>query len=593
MGQYQSITIKKAMANIVSNKYLLPAIQRKFVWNIEQIEILFDSILRKYPISSFMLWEITDNTIKQNYKFYSFIKDFVQKFHEDNSDVATSLLDSSFYAVIDGQQRLTSLYIGLKGSYKVKNPSKWWKNTEAETSMSKKKLYLELTEPISSNIDNEKYYNFKFLDGDEIKKDRIEHPQHFWFLVGDILKFEESGDVNLFLFNNGLADNKFAIKTLTDLYNVLAESDTVNYYLVEDQDQDKVLDIFIRTNSGGTPLSFSDLLMSISSANWKEFNARDEMAETKKSIYAFGNPCFDVTQDFILKSILVLSDADVRFKISNFGKNNVSRFETNWKRIKSTLVSTFNLLADLGFNDTLLRSKNAVIPIAYYIYKHNLEDIICKLNYNAVDKQKIYKWLVLTLLKGIFGGTSDGVLKNIRDVINHSNSPEFPIEDIINFFKGNPSKNYTFDKDIIEDFISAQYGTAECSLVLRLLYPNVVLEHGRSIAEDHMHPKSFFEKEFTSWANSLKDDEKEKLESNEKYYKKEFWNSVLNLQLLETTANILKDNTPLADWVKEKNVSCNSLYVNEKTGLDIIDFGDFIESRKKNLLDKIEQLVKI
>lgn len=54
MSKYQSITIRKTMDNIAKNQYLLPAIQRKFVWNISQIEMLFDSILRNYPINSFM-----------------------------------------------------------------------------------------------------------------------------------------------------------------------------------------------------------------------------------------------------------------------------------------------------------------------------------------------------------------------------------------------------------------------------------------------------------------------------------------------------------------------------------------------------------
>lgn len=74
MSKYSSITIKEAMEKIASNSYVIPAIQRKFVWRPDQIEMLFDSILRNYPINSFMFWEITDEKIKQNYKFYSFCK---------------------------------------------------------------------------------------------------------------------------------------------------------------------------------------------------------------------------------------------------------------------------------------------------------------------------------------------------------------------------------------------------------------------------------------------------------------------------------------------------------------------------------------
>ncbi len=142
MSKYQSISVKEAMNNIATNKYLLPAIQRKFVWDIRQVEMLFDSILRNYPINSFMLWKITDNKIKQDYKFYQFIKDYTQKFNEDNPDAPSELLVSDFFAVIDGQQRMTSLYLGLIGSYRTKRPHKYWKNNQA--AMPTRNLYLEL-----------------------------------------------------------------------------------------------------------------------------------------------------------------------------------------------------------------------------------------------------------------------------------------------------------------------------------------------------------------------------------------------------------------------------------------------------------------
>ena len=72
-----------------------------------------------------------------------------------------------------------------------------------------------------------------------------------------------------------------------------------------------------------------------------------------------------MSQDFILKAILVLSDVDIRFRIDNFGKGNIVKFENNWTDIKNSLVATFTLLEQLGFNDSLLRAKNAAIPIAY------------------------------------------------------------------------------------------------------------------------------------------------------------------------------------------------------------------------------------
>lgn len=585
MSKYQSITIKKAMNNVATNQYFLPAIQRKFVWEMNQIEMLFDSILRDYPINSFMYWKITDESIKQNYKFYTFIKDYACKFHDKNPDAPTPLLSNDFYAVIDGQQRLTSLYIGLVGSYRVKRPNKRWKDNE--DSMPTRNLYLELTSPLSMAIDNEKIYNFKFLTQDEIKNDKKNNPTHYWFPVSGVLHFKNLSDVNAYAIHNGLLSNNFAVSTLANLFNKINNEEMINYYVVEEQDQDKVLDIFLRTNSGGTPLSFSDLLMSIASANWTRFDARDEMQKVREEIYTFGNPCFDVSQDFILKSILVLSDLDIRFKIRNFGKSNIAIFESKWNEIRKSLVATFQLLEQLGFNDSLLRAKNASIPVAYYIYKNNLAESIVKTTYDPNDKINIAKWLAMSLLKGTFGGQSDGVLKSIRDVIKSSTTGKFPIQEIFDKFRLDPDKNYVFDDAVIQSFLEEEYGSSTAGLVLGLLYPDVILSYGKAVAEDHMHPKVQFENKSKLSALGL-------TPTQEEFYKnKKNYNSVLNLQLLDESRNKSKGDSPLKDWAKSNGKTAKDLYVKECTDLDIKSFEDFIKDRKELLTSKLKSILSV
>lgn len=585
MSKYQSITIKEAMNNVATNQYLLPAIQRKFVWDIDQVEMLFDSILRNYPINSFMYWKIVDESIKQNYKFYTFIKDYARKFHEDNPDAPTRLLSNDFFAVIDGQQRMTSLYVGLIGSYRTKRPNKRWKDNE--DAMPTRVLYLELSSALSSSIDNEKMFNFKFLTKNELKEDKENNPNHFWFKVGDVLRFKTLSDVNKYLIDNGLLSNTFAVSTLADLFNKINTEDLINYYVVEEQDQDKVLDVFLRTNSGGTPLSFSDLLMSIASANWTLFDARDEMRKVREEIYTFGNPCFDVSQDFILKSILVLSDSDIRFKIENFGKPNIAIFESKWSEIRKSLIATFQLLEQIGFNDSLLRAKNAAIPVAYYIYKNNLSDDIVKTTYDPNDKKNIAKWLSMSLLKGTFGGQSDGILKSIRDVISKSATGKFPIQDIFDKFRLDPDKNYIFDDAVIESFLEEEYGSPTAGLVLGLLYPDVVLAYGKAVAEDHMHPKTQFEDKKKLSALGL-------TAAQEDFYKnKKNYNSVLNLQLLEESKNKSKGDTELKSWAVTNDKTHNDLFVKTTTNLDIKEFENFIKDRKETIVAKMKTILSV
>lgn len=585
MGKYHFTTIKKAVTEVAENHYLLPAIQRKFVWNSEQIERLFDSILRNYPINSFMFWKITDENIKNNYKFYSFIKDYVQWYNENNPEAPSTVLDN-FYAVIDGQQRLTSLYIGLSGTYRAKLPNKRWKYDEK--SMPTRKLYLELTAPLSDSIDNEKFYNFQLLTEKEFDEDKKRNPNHFWFKAGDILKFKDISDVLVYASSKQeLKDNSFGIKTLGSFFNKIQNEDVISFYLVEEQETDKVLDIFLRTNSGGTPLSFSDLLMSIASANWEKYDARDQMAKIRKKIYEFGNPSFDVSQDFILKSILVLSDVDIKFKIKNFGKENISLFEEKWDDIKESLVATFQLLEEIGFNDILLRAKNAAIPIAYYIYKNNLSESIVKTTYNKEDKKNIAKWLSMSLLKGTFGGQSDGVLNSIRTVIRNSVTKEFPIQEIFDEFRNTPDKNYSFDDAVIDSFLEEEKGSSIARIVLGLLYPDVVLSNGKNIAEDHMHPKTLFEDSGKLSKLGLSSEE-ENFFRNPKNY-----NSVLNLQLLEEIKNKEKGDEPLKDWAQKNGKTFSDLYVKKDTDLDIKKFKEFIEARRKILREKMKKILSV
>lgn len=78
MSQFQMpINIYQAMEYINNNYYLLPAFQREFVWKSEQIEKLFDSLMRGYPTSSMLFWKVEGST-KTKWKFYKFISSYVR-----------------------------------------------------------------------------------------------------------------------------------------------------------------------------------------------------------------------------------------------------------------------------------------------------------------------------------------------------------------------------------------------------------------------------------------------------------------------------------------------------------------------------------
>src|SRR5258708_3257321 len=122
-------TIKETLQAIQQSKYVLPAIQREFVWKPEQIAKLFDSLMQGYPFGTFLFWKV-EPASSSKFKFYG----FVQNYHErDNPHCSLlgTLPNQALTAVLDGQQRLTALNIGLRGSMAVKEPNKWWINPNA------------------------------------------------------------------------------------------------------------------------------------------------------------------------------------------------------------------------------------------------------------------------------------------------------------------------------------------------------------------------------------------------------------------------------------------------------------------------------
>lgn len=221
------ISISDAIANIESRKFLLPAIQRKFVWSSGQIEVLFDSIMRDYPINSFMMWNVTSEKTKNSYKFYEFLKEY-RAFFKDENPFFNTRGYTDFMAIIDGQQRLTSLYLGLKGTYAYKMPRKWWKDNE--DCLPTRKLYLNLTSALPKDDDRKMTYNFGFLSQPEVNK--LSQSEDL-FLVNDIYLYQDQDALEDYMSDRNwkdVTDVKFAKKTLRKLREVVFKDKLINYY---------------------------------------------------------------------------------------------------------------------------------------------------------------------------------------------------------------------------------------------------------------------------------------------------------------------------------------------------------------------------
>ena len=568
------ITIADAIEKISDNKFLLPAIQREFIWTNSKIEWLFDSIMRNYPISSFLFWNVEEKTA-QGYRFYKFINEYREKYKTHNEEISTNGI-SSFNAVLDGQQRLTSLYLGLKGSFAYKEYRRKWENTE--WSVPTRHLYLNITNELKEEEDG-RIYEFRFLEKSitqelEIyKADQVE-----WFKVGAILNYTNDEQFDEFVED---FENSFSRKAIRQLRRTINEKLIINYFLEKDQSLDKALNIFIRINSGGEPLNFSDLLMSIAVANWTKKDARKEIHNLVDTVRDKG---FTISKDLVMKTFLYLYSRDIKFKVTNFSKENAKDFEDEWENIRDAILSTFNLIKTFGFTDFTLTSKNALIPIIYYLYHKGIyRDYPTKSEYKQ-DREHIKKWLHVVLIKRIFGGTSDSVLSQIRRTFTtkieqekiKSDITEFPIDSIFKHIR----KDTSVGDEFLEETLKTQKDNQYAFSILSLLYPDLDYKNN-NFHKDHTHPASTF--------GELRDSDKEK-------HGWEVYNSIFNLQMLDANENMSKQDMALEAWVdKETNKNTRTQFLNSHlipdVSLKLENFNEYYEKRKTLLMVKLKTLL--
>lgn len=574
-GKFETaISIRDAINCIDNNDFLVPAIQRNFVWSHEQIASLFDSIMRGYPINSFMLWRVKSDELKENYKFYNLLQHYCAVYNTSNPEKNTRGM-KDFDAIIDGQQRLTSIYIGLKGTYAYKIPYK--RTTYSTRNFPARRLYLNLKKPLDPENDTENLYDFRFLIKDEVKEDG------YWFEVGQILNLKTPDAVAKYALSKNWRVDSFAWKTLFLLHSKMDEP-LINYYREYEQNSDQVLMVFIRANSGGTELSFANLLMSMSIANW-DIDARAEMKGLIEQV--FDNNKIEINQNFILKTCLVLCGLDVKFRLANFTRRNIKLFEGEWTAIKESIKSGINLICHLGHNEKTIQSKNALIPLIHYIYKNKLYKQIDTPRYYDSHRRdniiKIQKWFNITLLKGIFGGHSDTTLQTMQRIIQNHDGEDFPFEKIVDEFKRNVNHNYSFSDEVLEELLEAQKGSKEATTVLSLLYPNMDY-YNHNYHDDHLHPEArILSKEIEKQVNP-EDVDFVRDPAN--------WDSIANLQRLESSVNESKKAIPLAQWVIKNHKTPADLYIPSTTSLEEKDFVQFIKDRKKFLKEKLKALVE-
>lgn len=579
MAGFQSpITIAQAIERIHRNEYLLPAFQRDFVWSAEQIEKLFDSLMKGYPISSMLFWKVKGGT-KTDFRFYKFLSAFIQYHRICNDPIPTDNIND-FYAILDGQQRLTSLYIGLCGSYAYKDYRKRW--DYSESNFPTRHLYLNISRKYTQE-ESDREFIFSFVDKN-ISKEKdlfIDKSSEKWFRVGKILALHQDYNYGIDEFAEDNNIDKESKRLLRLLDNVIHTKLNINFYEEDEQKPDKAVNIFIRINSEGTALSFSDILMSIAIANCKQMDAKTEIKNLVEHIRSKG---FNISHDFILKSFLYLYHKDVRSLITSFNLSFIELVENNWTRIRDAVSNLFDLLRSFGLTDFTMTSYNAAMPILYYLYHKDIYQDFYKKMGNREDCEIIKKWLFSILLRRAFGASADSVLAQSRRAYTTDITGCYIKETVTLFpaaeINSEIKKLSDVGDDFIEDLLYSQKDSRYSFPILAMLYPNLDYRNN-NFHQDHLHPASAY--------NDLEEKDKEK-------YGWQVYNSILNLQMLDANENESKNAKPLDKWVSEQTRNKDMQKFMEDhlipdTDLSLSNFSDFVEKRKTILVQRIKKMI--
>ena len=565
--EYQSIRISD-IVRYVNRDWYLPAIQRELVWNTNKIERLFDSILADFPIGSFLFWNLEQEN-KNKWPIYEFIREYDEA--APHNELANMFgIHKDITLVLDGQQRIASLFIGLRGSYRYFYYR--WRKT---------KMYLNLLKIPVSNDENpeELTYEFAFRENAYSLGDR----EQFWYPVGRVLDFEDAEDAKadmkeqLFGFSEETQLN--ANKLIGKLHNRIHTIPVANYYREKSQDYDKVLQVFVRANAGGQPLEYSDLLLATATAKWETLDARSQIHTFTDLLNETGSG-YKFGKDFVLKACLYLCESlPIQYKVKNFTRTNLLIIESNWDSIKTALASTVRLISRFGFHSRNIVTQLALLPIAFYMLKRGNPNFDASSKAEDAEAQvAIRKWFVFSTLKRVFGGSSDTTLTRLREILKRcdSNAP-FPAEELYKCLEIDPSLS-----DVeIDHFMKFQHRGRYTNLVLSLLYPDRDWK-GAVFHEDHLFPQSEFKPHLLK-RRGYDDAKVQRYTSS--------FNTLQNLQLLTDSENTSKNATPFDEWLKTRDPTfCSRHLIPELPDYGFDYFEEFSKARTALIIAALKKL---
>ncbi len=561
MAVWKVYRVSDIINEIAEDKFVLPVIQRPLVWTEAKMELLFDTLLKGDSFGGVMVIEEEKGT-KPLFNYRPFTKD-----GELISSRQIDKLSQIQNFVIDGQQRLQTFYIGLKGS------------------INGKVMYFDLFSDYKVKFEFEFENDIQSLPKQsKDNSDRI-ILEHLWCLASGLFsRLKDTNDEDQVADEiidsekiNDEIKKGYVRKNVKAFYKNVITSETlgiskvvVNKTYDETANRQRIVELFRRLNDGGTKLSSFDLVASkLKGFAWEMEGFLHEMLESYEEI--------GLSQDNLIKLIFILQDNHNK-EMASIDVNDADFAINKRERIKSTLKSLKDFLIHSKIYDYYKDGTRSFIPlffIAYHIFHKSIDNNeLSKYfdNFDAgnSDYSKMKNWLFHSLINGVFRSKGagwipykTGIRKLLEEIKNHKNN-DFPQEELFKVFIDHPITFTTnYDTNNLDQLDS--------SFVYYLMYDLSKTIRANDI--DHIMPKTILENKY-DWAKI---------------------NSIKNYQLIDYGTNRgEKNGKPFSVWlnnpeyVKDKNafVKLHLIPADERLWLED-KFIEFLEARATKILEKI------
>lgn len=517
-------TMLGLLSEIERGAIVLPAMQRPFVWQDDRIYRLMDSLLRGFPIGAVMLWKTSTAQ-----RFRKIPRDI----DPDVAEVFTfeaSTSNSDKYLVLDGQQRLTSLFASFKGSY------------------NHRRLYLDVLSGSSEGKDpGNAYYDCQFLspaDATYLSADKVNPRRHF-MPVEDLLKVNPVYALNAAKKKaEELGLDETQTERITDIYircaTILGNNKSLQVITVDEDPSrttpiEEILEIFVRVNSGGLVLQKSDLLMSLLDLSWNDI--QPELQRLVRDINQ--NQPFNFTRDDVLKSLLLAEGAETRFNVLVNDRSQVEQLATKLPTYMENAKRAWKMLGVILLDDCEIHAErffrgghNALLPFVLFLSKRE--------PLSNSDRRKIVIGIYLAIMSGVFAGAEARMGAFAKNRV--AAATEFPLKDLASLVK----REYGIKS--LDDLLRRHL-----DLALNIAHGGVSLDgNPEDLQRDHIFPKSRLEEQGVPF---------------------ELVNHYANFHFLRAVDNLNKSDKPPNEWFRNPGKDVAS-YSDKDLEERLLEWGD-------------------